>query len=686
MAGSTNLGYRVISDTSQFDAGMMRVTRTLKGLERDAKAVFGAMTMATAAFGAAVASAAQTIADFERANSELAAVLGTSLKGVEDMSKSARELGRTSEFTASEVTQLQIALARLGFDRGQIENMQGSVLKFAQAMGTDLGSAAEFTGSALRAFGLQTKDTQYLLDVMSASTTNSALDFSKLQASISTVAPIAKSFGLDVKETAAFLGVLSNNGFDASTAATALRNILLNLADSNGKLSQGIGHSARSFGEIIKSFQELRDKGVDVAQVLEMTDRRSAAAAATIIDQAQAVADLKNKLDNAQGSLDQMSDTMTGNLIGSVKSLDSAIEGLGLAFSGTAGPMKWFVDRLTDMTNRLTDLLGGDKASIWEALLGPITGGAITGARNRRREERRESARAFFDESMRNRGGQYRLTEEERNAEPVTRETTTTPTDNNPKKKADTYKELQKAASEAARAVAEVNSADAEFFAEADAQYNTWRERQSWFQPVTAFDNDLIRMFEGNLHDLNQEMELNSMLDQQISSIIEELQPKIIDLSGTIRDLAESGFMALGDALGGLLGDLATGGDAFGNFRNTALSAFGDMATSIGRIAIGAGVATLAIKSSLTTLQGWGAIAAGTALVALGAAVKAGLSNIASGNYSASGSVASGNYASYGNNYETREVQVNVSGTIEADGDKLAVVLNNSSNKKDYTT
>lgn len=142
-------------------------------------------------------------------------------------------------------------------------------------------------------------------------------------------------------------------------------------------------------------------------------------------------------------------------------------------------------------------------------------------------------------------------------------------------------------------------------------------------------------------------------------------------------------------AIGGLVGDLITGGDAWGNFANAALSAFGDMATAIGKIAIECGVAALGIKAALMSLGPAGAamaIAAGTVLVALGAAVKSGLSNIAGGNYSSTAGVASGSYGSAGADYVTRDMTIQVTGTIEADGDKLAVVLNNANNKKGYTT
>jgi hypothetical protein len=131
-----------------------------------------------------------------------------------------------------------------------------------------------------------------------------------------------------------------------------------------------------------------------------------------------------------------------------------------------------------------------------------------------------------------------------------------------------------------------------------------------------------------------------------------------------------------------------TGGDAWGNFANSAMSAFGDMAMSIGRMAISTGVATLGIKAALESLNGYVAIAAGAALVALGAAVKAGLSNIASGNYGGGGYVASSAPTSRAasGDFDTRDVTVNVTGELKADGDQLVAVINRSETKSYYTT
>ena len=156
-----------------------------------------------------------------------------------------------------------------------------------------------------------------------------------------------------------------------------------------------------------------------------------------------------------------------------------------------------------------------------------------------------------------------------------------------------------------------------------------------------------------------------------------------------ITPVVEGAFSMMGDSIGQLIGDLATGGDAWSNFGNLALSSMGDMAIAVGKIAIEAGLATEGIKKALTFGGGWVAIAAGTALVALGTAVKAGLSNVASGNYgaaSASGNVASSSYSGSLSSSYDRGITVNVTGRLKANGSELVAVLNNESKRSAIAT
>lgn len=167
-------------------------------------------------------------------------------------------------------------------------------------------------------------------------------------------------------------------------------------------------------------------------------------------------------------------------------------------------------------------------------------------------------------------------------------------------------------------------------------------------------------------------------------------ESEVIDLTNELQSMVSSSFETIGIAIGELVGDLATGGDAWSNFTNTAISAFGDMAIAVGKMAVSTGTTTLGIKAALESLNGYVAIAAGTALIALGAAVKAGLSNIANGGYSASSSVASstGSYgsSSIGTAFDEREINVKISGKLIGDGSQLLGVIESENQRKNHTT
>ncbi len=163
----------------------------------------------------------------------------------------------------------------------------------------------------------------------------------------------------------------------------------------------------------------------------------------------------------------------------------------------------------------------------------------------------------------------------------------------------------------------------------------------------------------------------------------------IIDITNELQSVLTSAFDSIGESLGGLIGDLATGGDAWGNFSDNAISALGDLAIQVGKIAISAGTTRLAINAALESGNGYAAIAAGVALVALGTAVKTGLSNIASGGYSSSANVATpGNYGTSSSNssFETREVQIKVTGKLYASGNQLIAAIESENNRKNHTT
>ena len=291
--------------------------------------------------------AAQTLREFEQANANLSTILGTTRDGMKALTDSALSLGRTTEYTARQVTELQTELAKLGFGQGSIISMQKSVLQFATAVGANLADAAAVAGSTLRAFNLRSAETDDALATLAVATNKSALSFSRIQTSIGTVFPVANAFGLTLKDTTALLGALANAGFDASSAATATRNIILKLADANGKLAKAMGGPAKTFDEIIDGLIELRKAGTDLNEALELTDKRSVAAFSALLSGAESARELRQSLEDVNGELQRISEERLNTVEGSTKLLKSAWEGLTLAFQNSNGAIKDTIDWLT---------------------------------------------------------------------------------------------------------------------------------------------------------------------------------------------------------------------------------------------------------------------------------------------------------------------------------------------------
>ena len=298
-----------------------------------------------------------TIQDFERSNSKLAAVLGTTIDGVSRLTEQAKFLGRTTTATASQVTGLQTELAKLGFSQDVIEKLTPATLKFAKAVDTDLSSAAAFAGAAMRMFNKDADDAESVMATFAVATTKSALDFNKLQASLSTVGPVANSFGFSVEETTALLGQLSNAGFDASSAATATRNILLNLADANGDLAQALGGPVTNLDGLVNGLRKLNAEGVDLSKALELTDKRSVAAFSTFLNGADNILALRDSITDCTGDFNKMSQTMGDNAAGSWAGFESAVEGLVLKFFDFREALKLFYEWATEVVNWIGSII-----------------------------------------------------------------------------------------------------------------------------------------------------------------------------------------------------------------------------------------------------------------------------------------------------------------------------------------
>ena len=321
-----------------------------------AKMAAGMFAVATAfrVIGQAISGAIKTFTAFEFQMAKVRAISGASDKDFKKLSKTAQHLGRTTFFTATQVAELQTNYAKLGFTTKEILNAQEATLLLATATGSDLGRAAIVAGAAVRGFGLDASETKRVVDVMSLSFNSSALDIEKWQTSMTKVAPIAAGMNIEIEDTAAIMGTLTDAGIEASIAGTSMRNIFLKMKDSSSDLSKFLGFTVNSsvdLAEALKKLGTASDKTLD-----GLVNIRQVAAFSVMVRGAKRVEKLTQELRNAKGAAEEAASIIGDTLEGAFKRLSSATQGLAIKLTADlGGGLQDMVDGFANFINKLTD-------------------------------------------------------------------------------------------------------------------------------------------------------------------------------------------------------------------------------------------------------------------------------------------------------------------------------------------
>lgn len=326
-----------------------RGTRSLKLFGLQFNTVRGSALRMAAGLGlvgggfAIFRNAFNTVKDFEQGQADLASVLGTNVKGMKALTDQAKELGATTTFTATEVSSLQKSFAKLGFTQSEIEGVTEATLLLAEATGTELGEAATVTGSTLRAFGLTSKDTQRVVDVMAKSFSASSLDMQKFKVAMATVAPVAKAMGLSIEETTALIGTLTDNGVEASTAGAGLRNMMLDAKNAGLTLDEALEKINNSTDKVGTSFELFGKRGATLGVILS--------------ENREATDKLTGSLEKSDDAAKDMAETQRKTLGGALKLLSSAWDGYILKTNEATGASGGLKDMVVFLSENLETIV-----------------------------------------------------------------------------------------------------------------------------------------------------------------------------------------------------------------------------------------------------------------------------------------------------------------------------------------
>ena len=263
--------------------------------------------------------------EFSQAMSGVAAVSGASAEELAALTQSAKDLGSTTAFTAVQVSELQTELAKLGFTTSEIIDATAATLDLAASLDVGLADAATLAGSTLRSFGLDTSETQRVVDVMAKSASSSALDFGSLTESLKLVAPTSRAVGLTIEETTAMLGALANSGLKGSVAGTGLSKTFIELNKKGLTLED--------------AFQKINSSSNKLNTAIDLVGVVGAKSLQTLANSAGDIDVLTEALEGAEGAAKSIAETRLDNLAGDTTKLSSAWEGFLLNIEDGTGAL-----------------------------------------------------------------------------------------------------------------------------------------------------------------------------------------------------------------------------------------------------------------------------------------------------------------------------------------------------------
>ena len=221
------------------------------------RAMGDAMKPVSAALLAGFTLSTKKAIDFESQMNTTKSLLADTIPTADELNSTTQKLGESSKnwakqygISTASINEGMQEIIKKGFDANQTIEAMPAILDAAKASGEDFNTVMNATTNILQQFGLSTQDTERVTNSLTFVANKTAAGFADMGAAMEYVGPVAKNVGMDLEETAAAVGLLSNNGIAGEKAGTALRGALTRLlkpSEQNAKAMEKLGFSAEEF-------------------------------------------------------------------------------------------------------------------------------------------------------------------------------------------------------------------------------------------------------------------------------------------------------------------------------------------------------------------------------------------------------------------------------------------------------
>ena len=288
-----------------------------------------------------------TMVKFETQMSRLGSVSEATGEQMQALTRQARELGRTTEWSATQVADAQIQLAKTGLDSAQILKATGPMLSLATVGQLDLGRSADLATNTMTQFNLKAEDMGRVAGVMAMGANKAAQTVEDMAEGFSYLAPIAATLGMTIEQTASVTASLADAGLKGSRGNRVLATSLQRLAKPTKDMRESMGQlnlsffdgqgRFKGFADVVEQMQS-RFAGLTQEQQLfhasSIFGAEASGAWLKVIEAGpEKLRELESELGNAEEALAKLAFDALGPTERAMKNLESAYEGVLLSFS-----------------------------------------------------------------------------------------------------------------------------------------------------------------------------------------------------------------------------------------------------------------------------------------------------------------------------------------------------------------
>ena len=309
--------------------------------------------------------------DFEKGMSEVKAISGATGEEFDALKNQAIELGADTAFSAGEVAEAMVEMAKAGWSSQQILDGMGGVLDAAAASGEGLASVSTIVADAITGFGLEASDSTRIADLLTQAANSGTIGITDLGESFKYMAPVAGAMGLSVEDVTTAISAMSMAGIKGSQAGTSLRTMLTNLVkptDAMAVAMEELGISVTNQDGSMKSLDEIvanlrtsfsglseSEKAYYAATLAGKEGMSGMLALLNLTEEEYAA--IATSMDNSGGIAKQTAEVMQDNLQSKVEQLGGALESLAIKLTDLILPyLQDFVVWLTKLVDKFTSL------------------------------------------------------------------------------------------------------------------------------------------------------------------------------------------------------------------------------------------------------------------------------------------------------------------------------------------